>query len=102
MKRIIVVIVALALLATTTRALAMRCGRNLVSEGDHKYQVLAACGQPAVRERVGIDNKRLGEYRIVEEWLYIINEYGHQQMYLLRFDGEGRLREIEWLGEKQQ
>ncbi len=101
MKKFLATVAFILVLAISSgQALAMRCGRDLVSEGDHKYQVLAACGQPAAREVVGIDNKHVGEYRIVEEWLYIINEYGHKQLYLLKFDGEGRLREITWLGEK--
>ncbi len=29
---------------------AMHCGKKIVAEGDHKYEVLAACGQPAARE----------------------------------------------------
>ena len=29
---------------------AMHCGKKIVTEGDHKYEVLAACGQPAARE----------------------------------------------------
>ncbi|MCD6151017.1 MAG: DUF2845 domain-containing protein, partial [Deltaproteobacteria bacterium] len=28
---------------------AMHCGKKIVAEGDHKYEVLAACGQPASR-----------------------------------------------------
>jgi len=83
-------------------ARAFRCGRNLVSEGDHKYEVLSACGQPTIRETIGIDHKWVGEYRIIKEWLYVIERYGHKQMYRLRFDGDGVLRQIEWLGEQQK
>jgi len=101
-KKFVLIIVAVLFLAVTTDSiLAMHCGKNVVSEGDHKYEVLAACGQPASREVVGIDNKHVGEYRIVEEWLYIIEKYGHKQMYLLEFDGEGLIREIKWLGEQK-
>jgi len=50
---------------------------------------------------IGVDNKHVGEYRIVEEWLYIIEKYGHKQMYLLKFDGDGLVREIKWLGEQK-
>jgi len=104
MKKIMVVMAmttVLWLTAPIASALAMRCGKGLVSEGDHKYEVLATCGQPLSREKVGIDHKRVGEWRIVEEWLYVIKRYGHKQMYLLKFDGSGLVREIKWLGEKK-
>ncbi len=29
---------------------AMHCGKKIVAESDHEYEVLAACGQPAARE----------------------------------------------------
>jgi len=101
MKRFIIITITFCLLIGVSPLYAMRCGKNLVTEGDHKYEVIAACGQPDSREVVGVDNKHVGEYRIVEEWLYIIERYGHKQMYLLEFDGDGRVREINWLGEKK-
>jgi len=100
-KFIISIVISLLVFITASQSYAMRCGKNLVTEGDHKYEVIAACGQPDSREVVGVDNKHVGEYRIVEEWLYIIERYGHKQMYLLEFDGDGRAREIKWLGEKK-
>ena len=101
MKRFIIIIITLCLLIGASQSYAMHCGKNLVTKGDHKYEVIAACGQPNSREVIGVDHKHVGEYRIVEEWLYIIERYGHKQMYLLKFDGDGRVREIEWLGEQK-
>ena len=102
MKKFVLIIVAiLFLVVTADSTLAMHCGKGLVSEGDHKYEVLATCGQPISREIIGIDHKHVGEYRIVEEWLYIVERYGHKQMYLLKFDGDGYVREIKWLGEQK-
>ena len=102
MKKIMLTIgFAIILLYCSEPLWAMHCGKKIVTEGDHKYEVLAACGQPASREVVGVDNKHVGEYRIVEEWLYIIEKYGHKQMYLLKFDGDGYIREIKWLGEQK-
>lgn len=104
MKKIMVMtvtVVVLCLSAGFVFAGGMRCGTQIVSEGDHKYEVIAACGQPVSRETIGIDHKRVGEWCIVEEWLYIIEKYGHKQMYLLRFDGNGRARQIKWLGEQK-
>ena len=82
---------------------AFRCGDggiNLASEGRHKYQILKDCGPPVSKEIVGVDEKG-GSYRIVEEWLYIIDDYGHKQMYLIKFDGKGIVVEIDWLGEQK-
>lgn len=82
---------------------AFRCGdgnRSLAAEGMHKYQILNDCGEPAAREIVGVD-KRYGGYRIVEEWLYVIEDTGNRQMYLIKFDREGRAVNIEWLGEQK-
>ena len=101
MKKFFITITTLCLLIGASQSYAMHCGKNLVIKGDHKYEVIAACGQPDSREVVGVDNKHVGEYRIVEEWLYIIERYGHKQMYLLKFDEDGRVQEIEWLGEQK-
>lgn len=82
---------------------AFRCGdggKNLARKGMHKYQILNNCGPPVSKEIVGVD-KSGGSYRIVEEWLYIINKYGQKQMYLIKFDGNGIVVEIESLGEQK-
>lgn len=82
---------------------AFRCGdfgRNLATEGMHKYQILKDCGPPVSKQIVGVDV--IGDsYRIVEEWLYIIEDYGHKQMYLLKFHGKGIAVKIDWLGEQK-
>jgi len=101
MELVLAVVMILVLVLAAGPVFAMHCGNRIISEGDHKYEVLAACGRPVSREQIGIDHKRVGEWRIVEEWLYIIEKYGHRQMYLLRFDGDGRLREVKWLGEQK-
>ena len=77
-------------------AWAFRCGsRNqyLASEGMHKFQILADCGEPVSREVVGEEKNRL-----LEEWLYIIDDSVNRQMYLIKFDNEGYAEKIEWLG----
>jgi hypothetical protein len=81
----------------TAHAQAFRCGKyndKLATEGMHKYQILADCGEPASRELVGYENNR-----IIEEWLYIIDDGLNNQMYLVRFDRNGLAVRIEWLGE---
>ena len=74
-------------------------GRKLATKGMNKHQILKDCGPPLSREAVGFDKKG-GKYRIIEEWVYVINEYGHKQMYLLKIDDKGVVAEIEWLGEQ--
>jgi hypothetical protein len=79
---------------------AFRCGEDnkmLATEGMKKYQIEKDCGQPYAKEIIGYD-KKFGKYRIIEEWVYIIDDNGRQQMYLIEFDREGYARRIEWLG----
>ncbi|MBR9984771.1 MAG: DUF2845 domain-containing protein [Desulfosarcina sp.] len=90
------------LCVTISNAYAFRCGevnQNLAAEGMYKQQILNECGPPFSKETVGVDE--FGQsYRIVEEWIYIINEYGYKHMYIIRFNGSGKAVEIEWLGEQ--
>lgn len=79
---------------------AFRCGdgnRFIATEGMHKYQILKDCGEPYLREDAGFD-KEHGSYRVMEEWVYIINASGNNQMYLIKFDKDGIADSIEWLG----
>lgn len=101
MKRYLVL--ALLFCFTTSPSHAFRCGdgnRYIASEGMHKHQILKDCGEPASREIIGYD-KRLGSYRQVEEWVYIIYDTGNEQVYLIKFDKNGIAKSIEWLGEKK-
>jgi hypothetical protein len=59
------VLFALSLVTVDARADYMRCGRDLISEGDHQGEVLAACGEPLLaREqkiyRSGIPRRYFG------------------------------------------
>lgn len=79
---------------------AFRCGfenRLIATEGMRKYQIEKDCGRPDSKEIIGYD-KKFGKYRIIEEWVYTIDENGQYQMYLIQFDSEGIARRIEWLG----
>ena len=104
MRNLILLVSAVVLfLSVAASTNAFRCGeggKNIASKGMHKYQVLKDCGPPVSKEIVGVDKKG-NSYRIVEEWLYIIDDYGHKQMYLLKFDDEGILVETDWLGEQK-
>lgn len=87
------------LLGLVSSAYAFRCGsrnQNLASEGMHKFQILADCGEPDSREIVGEEKNRL-----LEEWLYIVDDTVNKQMYLIKFDNQGYVDKIEWLGKLQ-
>jgi hypothetical protein len=64
-------------LVAASPALALRCGNNIVDVGDSKIEVLAKCGEPALKEEVGEDFTRERDSResrkakrYVEKWTY--------------------------------
>ncbi len=72
-------------------AYAMRCGTELVSEGDRAFMVSKKCGDPVSKEIIGytLDEKMKREM-VIEEWVYgPRNGY----YYFLTFIG-GRLTKI--------
>lgn len=88
-------LVTLGLAMAPAGTLALRCSGGLVSPGDHKVEVLAACGKPLFREQVVEYPFRVGEFVgvphreylplgvVTEEWVY---EFGPQRFrQLLRF-----------------
>lgn len=87
----------------STIAYAFRCGeggRLLADEGMHKYEILKDCGAPVSKEVTAI--KEHGDsIQKIEEWLYIVDEYGHKQMYLIKFNEKGIASKIDWLGEQK-
>lgn len=100
-------LVMVLILAYANTSWALRCGRKIVSIGDHKIDVQKKCGLPVLTER---RTKIVGEtlhhpgrtldiekYReiVVDEWTY--NFGSRNFMQLLRFEN-GFLTEIEDLG----
>lgn len=70
----------------------LRCGSQLVSLDDRRFEVLQKCGEPAFRDLVGYSlgpNERR-EYQI-EEWVYGPD---NGMLSILTFEGT-RLRAIE-------
>lgn len=73
---------------------SMRCGSKLVQVGDSKVDILAKCGEPALREKItrGTSVKKSKRGSTVEEhsrdneqWTY---NFGPQDfLYTLTFDG---------------
>ena len=85
----------LAALLTTLFSLpahALRCGTDIVDEGDLKFEVLQSCGEPISREAIGyVDSVQLNDrIRVmnIEEWIYQIR--GNYQS--LEFEGNRLVR----------
>ena len=94
LMRAIPVTLMLALIGVASMAQAetMRCGSQLVSLDDRRFEVMQKCGEPVFRDLVGYSlgpNERR-EYQI-EEWVYG-PENG--MLSILTFEGT-RLRAIE-------
>ena len=104
MNKAILYLAALTLFcASAFHSYAFSCGKGekyIATEGWHKYQILKDCGPPVIKEDVGVAKKD-GTYRIIEEWYYIIDKYGHKNMYRLKFDEKGIMVEIDFLGEQK-
>ncbi|MDH3716351.1 MAG: DUF2845 domain-containing protein [Gammaproteobacteria bacterium] len=85
---------ALLVLVVQPAQAAMRCGSQLVSDGDHKLQVLHKCGPPALVEYRGYQYRAYLPHNLpgvhtqliganVEEWTY---NFGPRRfMRLVRF-----------------
>ncbi len=54
MKKIIPVLFFLITLVDIAKADSMRCGNNIISDGDSKVKVILRCGQPFYKEIVEI------------------------------------------------
>ncbi len=103
MKKVLMVLVVLCL--SVTHAYAFRCGegeRNLAREGMHKSEVLMDCGEPAATEVTGVRVRgsahRPREISKIVEQTYIIKSYGQKRVYHLKYDENGILDDINYLG----
>jgi hypothetical protein len=81
--------------ALNVQAATLRCGSQLVSTGDHLFEVERKCGTPASQAIVGTQETFNNTYRKseqvqIEEWIYGPD---HGMYQYLRFIG-GRLTEI--------
>ena len=103
MKKAIIVALMLIFCSIAISAHAFNCGeggRYLATTGMHKYKILKNCGPPMHKEKVGVDIKKRS-VRIIEEWVYIVDWYGHKNMYMLRINAKGVVAEIVYMGEKE-
>ncbi|HDY99341.1 MAG TPA: DUF2845 domain-containing protein [Pseudomonas sabulinigri] len=79
-RRFQIICLALLTLLCSMNAYALRCGTDLIDEGDLKFKVLQACGEPMSREIIGyVDREHTGDrVRVmnIEEWIYkLSNDY---------------------------
>ena len=50
-------------------ALALRCGSDLIDEGDTKFELISKCGEPVSSEFIGYTLNNFGERELVVEQL---------------------------------
>ena len=88
-------ILGLAALSSLVQADTLRCGSQLISEGDRMFEVQQKCGQPVSQDIVGyketVNHFRQVDQVQVQEWIYGPNSGMYQY---LRFEG-GRLVRID-------
>jgi len=71
MKRQLAGLALLLLLSGPALAGSMRCGTQLVSEGDRAFEVERKCGPPAYRDQIGYTTGGHDQYDLkIEEWVY--------------------------------
>ena len=75
MRRIILIgILAIIVIFMTNVCFALRWGRNLVSVGDTKFDVLSRCGEPVLKEIIGYGDQ--DNLQKVEVWIYDAKSLG--------------------------
>jgi len=92
----------LVMLLSAAPAAALRCGSDLVQVGDHRFEVLAKCGEPALVDSwerkvylAPYDNRIDSRLVRIEEWTY--NFGSSRFVKILRFEN-GRLVSIDEAG----
>lgn len=96
MRMRLILCLTLTALSGTSLAATLRCGSQLISDGDRAFEVQQKCGVPISQEVIGSketfsSNYRRSEQVRVEEWIYGPDNGMYQY---LRFEG-GRLVRID-------
>ena len=98
-KKIMTLIISATLFVLPNISFALRCGTKLANIGDHKNEVLLACGNPESKETIGYVDKENDGERIrvlkIEEWIFEKSN----QYYSFVFEGS-KLIKIESVGRK--
>jgi hypothetical protein len=92
MKCLSSILVLLFLVTCATPAFALRCGSDLVQEGETKFEVLLKCGEPTSYEIIGYTVTSDGERELKIEQLIYGPWAGYY--YLIEIEG-GRVEEID-------
>jgi hypothetical protein len=71
---------------------SMRCGARIAQEEDHAAELLAACGEPALRDRFSLQAPSGAYVADTEVWTY---DFGPQQLVRLVTLLNGRVSKIE-------
>lgn len=71
---------------------SLRCGGRLVGDGDQAAELLAACGEPALRDPWTYQLPRGGFVADIEVWVY---DFGPNQLLRLVKLTNGRITEVE-------
>ena len=97
MRVVILVLGLLFFLGARNAHGGMYCGRELITEGMTKLDVLIKCGEPNLKEVVSVNTLGIGQTTslgkstsAVEAWYYNCGEYRFNQT--LYFDGPTLLR----------
>lgn len=90
------ILILAGLLSSPAQASTMRCASQLISVGDHAFEVQRKCGTPVSQAVIGSKESFSGNYRHseqvqIEEWIYGPD---HGMYRYLRFEG-GRLIRID-------
>jgi hypothetical protein len=68
--RVLAVSIALVAIALATPALGdLRCDHDLIQEGDSAAQLLLICGEPMLRQTIGVRETETSEV-LIEQWTY--------------------------------
>jgi hypothetical protein len=105
-RRSSAILLAIALLAASLPAHALRCGTRIIGRGDHATKLLEFCGEPASvqsryaqRSLVGSAGRvyvpSFTEEVLIEDWTYNLGPY--QLMRTVRIEN-GLVKEIRSLG----
>lgn len=69
MQRVLVLLLLVSGMTFANPALALRCGSDLIDEGDTKFELVSKCGEPVSSEFIGYTLNHFGERELVVEQL---------------------------------
>jgi hypothetical protein len=70
MRLLIPALASLSVLFATPSQAGLRCGHELVQEGESTAQLLLACGDPMLRQTITTARRRSATAKVEEQWTY--------------------------------